>query len=1055
MGKEGNKPSPGSVGPTKSAKVAQDEQVMATNNSSIVSKRSVEKLYYPDEPHFFRYFVRKFQRRAPLINRGYWLRLRVIDVLVRDFLRKGGEGETRGKEKKRRVVVNLGCGSDVLPWQCLTRYPGDCENVKFVDVDFPDLIERKRQTVLGTPELLGAFTGVKEAGELAKPVVLESDQYVQVGCDLRDLKTLQHGLTAAVGDFAACKFIFVAEVSITYMETEGADEVIRWASTVGDAEFVLLEQTLPDGEDHPFASTMLDHFRKLNTPPKSVRRYPGVQDQHTRFSSRGWDSAQVWTMWQAWADELFLSASDRRRLDELEPFDEWEEFALFASHYCVVHAKTGTGSNSSAATAPSLPPTTGIPVQPVALQYDECHGQRGKRRFAAAMALSKDAAQPLVLNILGLGTKSRLQSCDVFSLGDPGVDGSLNFREGGPTTRMCHSLTDLGSNGVLLAGGRGSPSSPFQDCWLFDKDSRTWRQTHDLPIPLSRHSVTALGKSGLALLVGGRGPIDPFGGCLVYQPEIGWVECKILGDRPAAVYGAALACGSSTGRNRFRGIYAGGLEDGLVSDQIFLWEADVSDIKKPTVKFTKPTLLGDVEDSTSRRLLTRFGSSCLQHGDEFVILGGVAKDHLLSRHDEAILCSVSAKGVRITCRLLGHSSSLREQSIPRPLFVGHSAVSLPDGSVVVVGGGATCFSMGTFWNSGVFCFHIPSAGDTAAAVSSSSPRWVHEKTIDVIPGQRSSPAAAKAETSNGTARITTIPRLELETADDFLKVVRKGRPVVIEGLDLGSCVSAWTLDYLADKVGKDRKVVIHEAMTQAMDFTTKNFRYVTTEFGDFARRVERGGKLYLRALSDEKPLEKPAMLSDDFPALALDFVLPEQLSQVKENLFSSVLRLSGPVNMWLHYDVMANVYCQIGGSKRLILFPPSDVEHLSFAPGASSSSVDVFSSLNSAELAQTHPHEAVLSPGDVLFLPALWLHTATPTSDRSIAVNVFFKDLDSGHYASGRDVYGNRDLGAYEKGRQDIARIANTFKKLPAEAREFYLLRLADELRSTARGWRD
>lgn len=149
---------------------------------------------------------------------------------------------------------------------------------------------------------------------------------------------------------------------------------------------------------------------------------------------------------------------------------------------------------------------------------------------------------------------------------------------------------------------------------------------------------------------------------------------------------------------------------------------------------------------------------------------------------------------------------------------------------------------------------------------------------------------------------------------------------------------------------------------------------------------------------------------------------------------------------------MANVYSQVGGSKRLILFPPGDVEHLSFAPGASSSSIDVFSSMDSPQLAQTHPQEAVLSPGDVLFLPPLWLHTATPTTDSSIAVNVFFKDLDGSCYAAGRDVYGNRDLAAYEKGRQDVARIANSFQKLPADAREFYLLRLADELRRKARG---
>lgn len=73
-----------------------------TNNSSIVSKRSVERLYYPDEPHFFRFFVRKFQRRAPLINRGYHLRIHLIDVTLREFLKKPSE--------KTKVIVNLGCG---------------------------------------------------------------------------------------------------------------------------------------------------------------------------------------------------------------------------------------------------------------------------------------------------------------------------------------------------------------------------------------------------------------------------------------------------------------------------------------------------------------------------------------------------------------------------------------------------------------------------------------------------------------------------------------------------------------------------------------------------------------------------------------------------------------------------------------------------------------------------------------------------------------------------------------------------------------------------------
>lgn len=144
---------------------------------------------------------------------------------------------------------------------------------------------------------------------------------------------------------------------------------------------------------------------------------------------------------------------------------------------------------------------------------------------------------------------------------------------------------------------------------------------------------------------------------------------------------------------------------------------------------------------------------------------------------------------------------------------------------------------------------------------------------------------------------------------------------------------------------------------------------------------------------------------------------------------------------------MANIYTQISGSKRMILFPPSSVTRLGFSPGASSSSLDVFEVLehSPSTLHGTKPHEALLQPGDALFLPAAWLHTATPLTDMSVAVNVFFRDLASG-YAEGRDVYGNRDLGGYEKGRQDLKKILRSFKGVPDDLREFYMKRLAQEL---------
>jgi tRNA wybutosine-synthesizing protein 4 len=78
-----------------------------------------------------------------------------------------------------------------------------------------------------------------------------------------------------------------------------------------------------------------------------------------------------------------------------------------------------------------------------------------------------------------------------------------------------------------------------------------------------------------------------------------------------------------------------------------------------------------------------------------------------------------------------------------------------------------------------------------------------------------------------------------------------------------------------------------------------------------------------------------------------------------------------------------------------------------------------------------------------------WLHSALPVSGVSIAVNVFFRNLQAG-YAAGKDVYGNRDLQAYEKGRQDIGKIVKSFDSLPSDIRGFYLQRLVEEFKRKA-----
>ena len=149
---------------------------------------------------------------------------------------------------------------------------------------------------------------------------------------------------------------------------------------------------------------------------------------------------------------------------------------------------------------------------------------------------------------------------------------------------------------------------------------------------------------------------------------------------------------------------------------------------------------------------------------------------------------------------------------------------------------------------------------------------------------------------------------------------------------------------------------------------------------------------------------------------------------------------------------MSNVLCQIRGRKRVLLYHPQEVTKLQFPAGASSSRLDAWdeSSVEQSSLRHAQAWEADLDASDVLYIPAFWAHTASPSDSMSVAVNVFFKDMVEG-YAAGKDVYGNRDVQAYEKGRKDIDRIVRSFKKLPAQCAGFYLGRLAEELSEAAK----
>lgn len=805
------------------------------------------------------------------------------------------------------------------------------------------------------------------------------------------------------------------------------------------AHFGILEQYLPHGPDHPFAKTMLAHFKKLQASIHAIERYLSLDQQSSRFLRLGWPTLEiVRNLWDLWSDDDFTPPTLRRQLDAIEPFDEWEEFALFGSHYFLLVAsnaelKCSTETRGlSAATIPHDAEIGHTETIKLVHHEDTASNSLTPRRFTSAFRLDTDE---LAIHG-GQGQQSRLSQMDILRRDDQ--PGKLQpYASQGPAARMCHTITSLGEQGSLLVGGRGSPTQAFKDCWLC-RDG-IWAEVDNLATPRYRHSAVGVDLdgdpphgSGVLAFGGKTSDGTVLADWSLWTANDGWRSIPVDGPHPSARFGAAMA---TMGTGVTSGLLVGGMcQSGTVLQDVWEWSVSTT----PTLRLTFEDRTGDIRGNGSSTAYARIGASLIPWGQSLLLIGGVSQKGIHNLSEDFMLLTYSSTEISI-------SQPSMELPLTWPLLVGMGVVSVSRNEAIIVGGGAVCFSMGSFWNEGFFT--VMKGGMQGVRVWGPVPRQTNGTAQSKPPGASRQKQQRKAKKTS-VVRASHVPRIQLQSAEDFLQLVATSKPAIIEDLDVGPCVDLWTLDYLKANIGAERELVVHDCASDRMTFKDKNFQYMKRSAGEFLDGIAQGSRAYLRSTSSSQPNKLPTKLEDDFPTIAADFKIPEVFDMVKSNMHSSPLRISGPVSLWLHYDVLSNILCQIRGTKTLHLYPPSDVRYLDYPPGGSSSNTDVLTSKD-PKLRFTHPHIASLKPGDVLFIPPMWSHTATPEDGVSVAVNVFWKDLDKG-YAAGKDVYGNRDLQAYENGRRDVEKIVRAFRDVPPGIAKFYLDRLASEIQDSA-----
>jgi Cupin-like domain len=234
--------------------------------------------------------------------------------------------------------------------------------------------------------------------------------------------------------------------------------------------------------------------------------------------------------------------------------------------------------------------------------------------------------------------------------------------------------------------------------------------------------------------------------------------------------------------------------------------------------------------------------------------------------------------------------------------------------------------------------------------------------------QLTSRARVLTELRRHAAEVERVPMLS--EREFFERYYATNTPVVLtQAMHDWPALRRWTPEYFRDHYGKVEIEIVEgrdgDPYCDRKHDTVKR----TTTMAAYAERVMTAGRtndFYFTARNRNIELEGLRSLNDDVRAPP-EFFLPEPHKGSQSFWFGPEGSLTAT-----HHDPTNILFCQIYGSKRVQLAPPTDVGVLMQAEGYYNKALHDLKSYEG--LRGSHILDLVLSPGEALFIPALWWH---------------------------------------------------------------------------------
>ncbi|XP_069677007.1 tRNA wybutosine-synthesizing protein 4-like isoform X2 [Periplaneta americana] len=681
--------------------------VQGTNDFNTVSKCSMARNgYFKDD--YVPYFVSKCNRRTPLIHLGYYMRVLTIDFTLRSFLEE--------LSAQSAQIVSCGAGFDTSFFRLAANsvlHP----NVRFFEIDFKEVVERKTECIRSSKPLQDCI-GPYEVNQNGAGGLVGS-QYHLVACDLQVLDKLESSLKLAGVNFSL-PTLLLAECAICYMDEASASSLIEWAaSKFEDSTFVTYEQVYPnDG----FGIVMQKHFEDMNSPLLSLTKFPDLESQEERYTSRRWESCNVWTALDMF--QQILSPGERKKIVSLEPFDELEEWHLEGCHFALMVASKGNLTDWFLKYAD-------VPQRPIGMS------ERPHVEWELVETLCR---QPICRFAQKSVKVTGNNCCDILIIGGFGPSAeSLHGRRHEVINIYSRKEQHMENESTSAVGNNLDVEDVIQEC--------------DVKLDMLHHTCTRLslyGPDGATRIMVYGGRYSPCRAVNSWPVILTVVKCETglcirmeksetasIENAPQARWRHSAVCligSSSLHAEDHVAVFGGRTSDFRVLQDLHVWTVNASDLKISCREVT------DCSSSSSRSWPSaRFShSAAVWRKSSMVVTGGLGEelmpfndvwcfslesetwskltvDGMLPRysHTSAIYEDklVLIGGVNTlpgnqpgVCVVDLNTTSCCEYTLPmqdsmRPIMLhNHTSELIDSTTIVTIGGGGNCFSFGTVFN---------------------------------------------------------------------------------------------------------------------------------------------------------------------------------------------------------------------------------------------------------------------------------------------------------------------------------------------------------------------